>query len=154
MEQPRSTTFIESNDIKANFNRYLAWWILFISIGYQYKLIFCGGLGLGLGQKWICYTMIHGITSNHWFEHLVYVPLMWVALHQVNQAVFEGAADYVAENAIRWGKWLNSIISLITVGFVLFMLGKAKIKAMGAAPDPGPTADQALLTEIRDALKK
>lgn len=66
----------------------------------------------------------------------------------------EGAADYVAENAIRWGKWLNSIISLITVGFVLFMLGKAKIKAMGAAPDPGPTADQALLTEIRDALKK
>jgi len=66
----------------------------------------------------------------------------------------EGAEGYVAENAVRWGKWLNTIISLITVGFVLFMLGKAKIKAMGAAPDPGPTADQSLLTEIRDALKK
>jgi len=66
----------------------------------------------------------------------------------------EGADGYVAENAIRWGKWLNSIISLITVGLVLFWLGKAKIRAMGAAPDPGPTADQALLTEIRDALNK
>ena len=50
-------------------------------------------------------------------------------------------------------RWLNSIISLITVGWVLFILGKAKIKAMGAAPDPDPTADQVLLGEIRDALK-
>lgn len=66
----------------------------------------------------------------------------------------EGTDGYVAENAIRWGKWLNSIISLLTVGLVLFWLGKAKIRAMGAAPDPGPTADQSLLAEIRDALKK
>ena len=57
-------------------------------------------------------------------------------------------------NAIRYGKWINSIINLIIVGWVLFMLGKAKLKFMGAAPDPGPTADQALLTEIRDAVKK
>jgi len=62
--------------------------------------------------------------------------------------------DGSPKNAVRWGKWLNTIISLITVGLVLFFLGKAKIKAMGAAPDPGPTADQALLTEIRDSLKK
>ena len=57
-------------------------------------------------------------------------------------------------NAIRYGKWLNSIINLLIVGFVLFVLGKAKIKFMGAAPAPDPTADQALLAEIRDALKK
>lgn len=57
-------------------------------------------------------------------------------------------------NAIRYGKWINTIINLIIVGFVLFMLGKAKIKAMGAAPEPAPTADQALLAEIRDAVKK
>lgn len=58
------------------------------------------------------------------------------------------------KNAIRYGKWINTIINLIIVGWVLFILGKAKIKAMGAAPDPAPTADQALLTEIRDALKR
>ncbi len=66
----------------------------------------------------------------------------------------EGSEGFVAENAIRWGAWLNTIISLIIIGFVLFIMGKAKIKAMGAAPDPAPTADQALLAEIRDALKK
>lgn len=66
----------------------------------------------------------------------------------------EGSDGYVAENAIRWGKWLNTIISLLTVGLVLFYLGKAKLRAMGAAPDPDPTADQNLLTEIRDLLKK
>lgn len=59
-----------------------------------------------------------------------------------------------AGNAIRWGKWLNTIISLIIVGWVLFMLGKAKIRFMGAAPDPDPTPDQALLAEIRDAVKR
>ncbi len=57
-------------------------------------------------------------------------------------------------NAIRYGKWINTIINLIIVGWVLFILGKAKIKFMGAAPDPDPTPDQSLLAEIRDALKK
>ncbi len=66
----------------------------------------------------------------------------------------EGEEGFKPANAIRWGKWLNSIISLLTVGLVLFYLGKAKIRAMGAAPDPGPTPDQELLGEIRDALKK
>lgn len=63
-------------------------------------------------------------------------------------------ADGSAANAIRYGKWINSIINLIIVGAVLFMLGKAKIKALGAAPAPDPTADQALLAEIRDAVKR
>jgi len=66
----------------------------------------------------------------------------------------EGEPGYVAANAVRWGKWLNAIINLIIVGWVLFMLGKAKIKFMGAAPDPDPTPDQSLLAEIRDAVKK
>jgi len=57
-------------------------------------------------------------------------------------------------SVIAYGRWFNTIINLLIVGWVLFMLGKAKIKALGAAPDPGPTADQALLTEIRDAVKK
>ncbi len=63
-------------------------------------------------------------------------------------------ADGNPANVIRYGKWINTIINLLIVGWVLFMLGKAKIRFMGAAPDPAPTADQTLLTEIRDALRK
>jgi large conductance mechanosensitive channel len=64
-----------------------------------------------------------------------------------------------AENAIMYGKWINAIINLIIVGFVLFMIVKAynkskKKKAEAApAPDPGPSEID-LLKEIRDALKK
>lgn len=67
----------------------------------------------------------------------------------------EGEAGYVAENAIRYGKWINSIINLIIVGFVLFMIVKAynKTKAPAVEEDAGPT-DLDLLAEIRDLLKK
>ncbi len=69
----------------------------------------------------------------------------------------EGAV-VTPENAIMYGKWINSIINLIIVGFVLFMIVKAyaKIRAKKEetpAPPPGPTEID-LLKEIRDALKK
>ena len=62
------------------------------------------------------------------------------------------------ENAIMYGKWLDSIINLIMVGFVLFMIVKAynktkKKEEEAPAPPPGPTQEE-LLTEIRDLLKK
>jgi large conductance mechanosensitive channel len=59
------------------------------------------------------------------------------------------------ENAIKYGSWINAIIKLIAVGFVLFLIvkiyNKSK-KAVEAAP-AGPSEID-LLTEIRDALKK
>lgn len=62
------------------------------------------------------------------------------------------------ENAIMWGKWVNSIINLIIVGFVLFMIVKAygkvrKKKEEAPAPDPGPS-EKDILLEIRDELRK
>lgn len=68
----------------------------------------------------------------------------------------EGEAGYVAENAVRWGKWVNTIVNLLIVGFVMFLLVKAynKTKApVEEAAPAGPTAEE-LLTEIRDSLKK
>jgi large conductance mechanosensitive channel len=77
--------------------------------------------------------------------------------HVLSPAIgVEGEAGYVAENAIRYGKWINSIINLLVVGFVLFMIVKAynKTKApVEAAPPAGPS-DNELLAEIRDLLKK
>ncbi|MCG2417550.1 large conductance mechanosensitive channel protein MscL [Aequorivita sp. F47161] len=62
------------------------------------------------------------------------------------------------ENAVMWGRWVNSIINLIIVGFVLFLIVKAyakvrKKKEAAPAPDPGPS-EKDILMEIRDELRK
>jgi len=60
------------------------------------------------------------------------------------------------ENAIMYGKWINAIINLIIVGFVLFMIVKAynKTKTPPAPAAPAGPSDIDLLSEIRDLLKK
>ncbi|MFT5238779.1 MAG: large conductance mechanosensitive channel [Ulvibacter sp.] len=60
------------------------------------------------------------------------------------------------ENAIRYGKWINTIINLIVVGFVLFLIVKAynKTKTPPAPAAPTGPSDNDLLGEIRDLLKK
>lgn len=70
----------------------------------------------------------------------------------------EGDEGFVPENAVRYGAWINSIVNLITVGFVLFMIVKAynsvRKPEVKEAPAPaGPTQEE-LLAEIRDLLKK
>ncbi|MBD0779905.1 large conductance mechanosensitive channel protein MscL [Maribacter sp. ANRC-HE7] len=68
----------------------------------------------------------------------------------------EGAEGYVAENAIRWGKWINTIVNLLIVGFVMFMIVKAynKSKTPPAPAAPAGPSQEDLLAEIRDLLKK
>ncbi|TDU43412.1 large conductance mechanosensitive channel [Gelidibacter sediminis] len=60
------------------------------------------------------------------------------------------------ENAIMYGKWVNSIINLLIVGLVLFMIVKAynKTKKPKAPAAPTGPTEIDLLKEIRDALKK
>lgn len=60
------------------------------------------------------------------------------------------------ENAIMYGKWINAIINLFVVGFVLFMMVKAYNKSKKPPEEvapAGPTQEE-LLAEIRDLLKK
>ena len=76
----------------------------------------------------------------------------------LSEASVDENGNEVAENAIMWGKWVNTLINLVIVGFVLFMIVKAynktkKKKEEAPAPDPGPTQEE-LLAEIRDLLKK
>ena len=68
----------------------------------------------------------------------------------------EGEAGYVAENAIRWGAWVNTIVNLIIVGFVMFLIVKAynKTKKPEEPAAPAGPSEVDLLTEIRDSLKK
>ena len=77
--------------------------------------------------------------------------------HVLSAAVgTEGEAGFKAENAIRYGAWINTIINLITVGFVLFMIVKAYNKTKAPEPEAAPAgpSQEDLLAEIRDLLKK
>lgn len=68
----------------------------------------------------------------------------------------KGEVGYVAENAIRWGAWVNTIVNLLIVGFVMFLIVKAynKTKTPPAPPAPSGPSQEDLLAEIRDLLKK
>ena len=87
---------------------------------------------------------------------------MTIVLSEAVPAVMDGdtvvtAAIPVTE--IRYGAWINTLINLVIVGFVLFSISKAykkvqKKKEEAPAAPPAPTMDQELLTEIRDLLKK
>ena len=60
------------------------------------------------------------------------------------------------ENAIMWGSWVNTIVNLIIVGFVMFLIVKAYNKTKKPVEEPAPAgpSQEDLLAEIRDLLKK
>ncbi len=59
--------------------------------------------------------------------------------------------------SINYGVFLQNIIDFLIIAFCVFLLVKAVNslrKPAEAAPPPGPTPDQQLLTEIRDLLRQ
>ena len=76
----------------------------------------------------------------------------------LDEAVVDAAGKVISpENAILWGSWVNAIINLIIVGFVMFTIVKAynktKKKVEEVVAPSGPSQED-LLTEIRDLLAK
>ena len=68
------------------------------------------------------------------------------------------STDAVEEVAIQYGAFINTLIQFAIVAFVVFLMVKAinKLRRETAAePEaaPAPTTTEALLAEIRDALK-
>lgn len=64
-----------------------------------------------------------------------------------------------AEVAIQYGAFINTVIQFVIIAFVVFMLVKVantirRKEAEAPAAPAAPTADQVLLSEIRDLLKK
>jgi large conductance mechanosensitive channel len=64
----------------------------------------------------------------------------------------------VAEVAIRYGAWINTIVNLLIVGFGMFLLirayNKMKKPVVIEAPAPTGPSQEDILKEIRDLLKK
>jgi large conductance mechanosensitive channel len=69
-------------------------------------------------------------------------------------------AEAAGAPIIKYGIFINTILDFIIVAFAIFMVIrginrlKRKQEAAPPPPPPGPTADQKLLTEIRDLLKQ
>jgi large conductance mechanosensitive channel len=80
-------------------------------------------------------------------------------MKHVMQDQVKDAAGVVTqpEVAIAYGAFITTIINFLVVAFVIFMVVKAVNKAKKAEPAPapaGPTNEEKLLMEIRDALRK
>lgn len=70
------------------------------------------------------------------------------------------ATEAIEEVAIQYGAFINTLIQFAIVAFVIFLMVKGinklrREKAAEPEPEvpPAPTATEALLAEIRDALK-
>ncbi len=77
--------------------------------------------------------------------------LKWV----IKPADASNPAHKIAEVAINYGSFINTIITFIIIAFAIFMMIKAinrMQRKQNAAPE-APAADVVLLTEIRDLLK-
>jgi len=75
----------------------------------------------------------------------------------LDEAIVDAAGVITrAENAIMWGSWVNTIINLIIVGFIMFLIVKAYNKTKAPKPEAAPAgpSQEDLLGEIRDLLAK
>ncbi|MCS6844196.1 MAG: large conductance mechanosensitive channel protein MscL [Caldilineales bacterium] len=90
----------------------------------------------------------------------IIMPLVGVLLGGVD---FSGLAFQVGEATVAYGKFIQAIVNFVIIAFAIFLVIKAANEAMArlqkqkeAAPPapPEPSAEEKLLTEIRDLLKQ
>jgi large conductance mechanosensitive channel len=65
-----------------------------------------------------------------------------IVLQKAKDAVMDGekvVTPAVAEVAIKYGAWINTVIDFLIVAFVIFMVVKVMNKMKKAEPEPEPT---------------
>ncbi|MGM9804633.1 MAG: large-conductance mechanosensitive channel protein MscL [Muribaculaceae bacterium] len=75
--------------------------------------------------------------------------------------VFSPATDDAPEAALMYGQFIQNVVDFLIIAFCIFLMVKGiskltrkKEEAPAPAPAPEPSAEEKLLTEIRDLLKK
>ena len=86
----------------------------------------------------------------------IIMPLIGVLLGGVD---FTTMSLQVGDATVAYGLFLQAIVNFIIIGLAIFFVVKtanrlSTQKEAAAAPPPGPTAEETLLTEIRDLLKE
>jgi large conductance mechanosensitive channel len=120
-------------------------------IDFAVAVIMAGALG----------AVINGFVSNIAMPFVGYFAggMNFEDLHYAmdgNEYASLAAAKEAGAAVIAYGAWINTIINLLIVGLVMFMIVKSynKTKTPPAPAAPAGPSDNALLTEIRDLLKK
>ena len=72
------------------------------------------------------------------------------------KVTLKDAVGEIPAVTVNYGAFINVMIDFAIIAFAIFLLVKAMNKAMPKAPPapPGPTKEEVLLTEIRDALRR
>lgn len=92
----------------------------------------------------------------------VFSPLIGWALQGLDlsemKLVITPAVGDVPENAIKYGSFIMAVINFLLTALVVFLLVKVinrfrRKKVEAPTPPPAPSAEEKLLTEIRDLLK-
>ncbi len=86
----------------------------------------------------------------------VFTPIIGMVTGGID---FAGMSFGIGGAQIMIGNFLNAVISFILVAFCVFLIVKGinslkKKEEEAPAPEPTPSAEEVLLTEIRDLLKE
>lgn len=89
----------------------------------------------------------------------VIMPLLGIVIGGLD---FKSLSITIGESTITYGNFIQNIVDFLIIAFCIFVfirligkLSKKKEEAPAApAPAPEPSAEEKLLTEIRDLLKK
>lgn len=104
----------------------------------------------------IIMPLITIITGNTGFENMKYV------IHAAEPADVAAGKAAVEEVAVNYGMFIQNIVDFLIIALSIFIALRVTMKFMkkekaaeeAPAPAPEPTAEEKLLTEIRDILKK
>jgi large conductance mechanosensitive channel len=92
-----------------------------------------------------------GAIVSSMVDHIITPLLLTPALKAANLQDI----DKLAWGAVKYGSFLAAVIKFVIIAFILFLIVKGfkSMEKKTVPPASGPTATEALLTEIRDELK-
>ncbi|MDH3493026.1 MAG: large conductance mechanosensitive channel protein MscL [Acidobacteriota bacterium] len=114
------------------------------------------GLVIGAAFGKIITTMVDGMLMPVVGMFMGGVDFTTQCINLSGEAI-TSCADAVKEGkaVMQYGQLIADIVSFIIVAFVVFLIARWAIKLFkGMEAEAGPSAEEELLTEIRDALKK
>ncbi|HRW49853.1 MAG TPA: large-conductance mechanosensitive channel protein MscL, partial [Caldilinea sp.] len=133
--------------INAKLNREAAMW-------KEFKNFISRGNVLDLAVAVVMGTAFSAIVNS--FVNDVIMPIVGVLLGGLD---FTGLAITVGESQILYGNFIQAIINFLIIAISMFFVVKGansmvKKQEAAPAPPPEPTAEEKLLTQIRDILQE